>query len=102
MVLVSLAKVDNYYTVNGKMLLLESKKWIPEFEGQPDMDGITYNLGGSYELTWANGLVQTVPADTHLIPYSLFGGKRKTKSKKASRRKKTHGRRRRHITRRVR
>jgi hypothetical protein len=87
MVLVSLAKINEYYTVDGKMLLLESKKWIPSVAGQPDMDGTTFNLGGTYDLIWANGLRQNVPANTQLMPYSFFGGKRKTKSKRTRRRK---------------
>jgi len=100
MVFASLAKINEYYVVDGKMLLLESKKWIPDVEGQPNMDGSSYNLGGSYELIWANGLKQTVPAQTQLKVYSFFsGGKRKSKTKRISRRRKTHGRRRRRKTR---
>ena len=102
MVLVSLAKLDKYYVVNGKMISLESKKWIPDYEGQTNMDGKTFNLGGSYELTWSDGMKQTVPANTQLMEYSFFGGKRRRKSKRTSRRRKTHGRRRRRSTRRVR
>jgi hypothetical protein len=108
MVLVSLAKLDKYYVVDGKMLSLDKKKWIPDHPGQPDMDGTSYNLGGSYELEWSNGMKQIVPANTQLKEYSFFGGKRKrkSKSKRSSRRRKTktktktNGRRRNRRTRR--
>jgi hypothetical protein len=61
------------------------------------MDGTSYNLGGSYELEWSNGLKQTVPANTQLKEYSFFGGKRKrkSKSKRTSHRRKTKTNRRR-------